>query len=60
MAVYNSRSTKAEEFINHEKILETLAYAEAHKNDLEMMKQILEKGRQYKGLSYKEAMTLLE
>ena len=60
MAVYNSRSTKAEEFINHEKILETLAYAEAHKNDLEMMEQILEKGRQYKGLSYKEAMTLLE
>ena len=60
MAVYNSTSKKAEEFINHEKILETLEYAEAHKNDLEMMAQILEKGRQYKGLSYKEAATLLE
>ena len=60
MAVYNSTSKKAEEFINHEKILETLEYAEAHKNDLEMMEQILEKGRQYKGLSYKEAATLLE
>ena len=34
MAVYNSTSKKAEEFINHEKILETLEYAEAHKNDL--------------------------
>ena len=60
MAVYNSTSKKAEEFINHEKILETLEYAEAHKNDLEMMEQIMEKGRQYKGLSYKEAATLLE
>ena len=60
MAVYNSTSKKAEEFINHEKILETLEYAEAHKDDLEMMNQILEKGRKYQGLSYKEAMTLLE
>ena len=60
MAVYNSTSKKAEEFITHEKILEPLEYAEAHKNDLEMMEQILEKGRQYKGLSYKEAATLLE
>lgn len=60
MAIYNSTSKKAEEFINHEKILETLEYAEAHKDDLEMMNQILEKGRKYQGLSYKEAMTLLE
>lgn len=60
MAVYNSTSKKAEEFINHEQILKTLAYAEEHKNDLEMMEQILEKGRKYQGLSYKEAATLLE
>ena len=60
MATYNSTSKKAEEFINHEKILETLEYADAHKDDLEMMNQILEKGRKYQGLSYKEAMTLLE
>ena len=45
MAIYNSTSKNAEEFINHEKILETLEYAEAHKDDLEMMNQILENGR---------------
>ena len=28
MAVYNPKSLKAEEFINHEEILETLEYAE--------------------------------
>ena len=60
MAVYNSKSKKAEEFINHEHILETLEYAEAYKDDLDMMERILEKGRQYKGLTYKEAATLLE
>ena len=28
MAVYNPKSMNADEFINHEEILETLAYAE--------------------------------
>ena len=28
--MYNPKSKKAEEFINHEEILETLAYADAH------------------------------
>ncbi|MEG0430620.1 MAG: [FeFe] hydrogenase H-cluster radical SAM maturase HydG [Anaerovoracaceae bacterium] len=60
MAKYCSTSKKAEEFINDEKIRETVAYAEAHKNDLELMREILEKGKKAEGLSYKEAMTLLE
>jgi len=60
MTTYNSTSKKAEEFINHEKILQTLEYADAHKNDIDMMEQILEKGRKYQGLSYKEVATLLE
>ena len=51
MAVYNSTSKKAEEFINHEQILKTLEYAMQHKDDLEMMEQILEKGRKDQGLS---------
>lgn len=33
MAVYNSTSKKAEEFINHEQILKTLEYAGQHKDD---------------------------
>ncbi|MDO4869336.1 MAG: [FeFe] hydrogenase H-cluster radical SAM maturase HydG [Bacillota bacterium] len=60
MAEYNSTSTKAEEFINDAKIRQTLAFAEAHKDDLELMNAILEKGREYRGLSYAEAATLLE
>ena len=60
MASYNSTSTIAEEFINDVKIKETLAFAEAHKDDLELMNEILNKGREYKGLSYAEAATLLE
>ncbi len=57
---YNNKSDKAEEFINDKKIRETLAFAGEHKDDIEMMEAILDKGRTYKGLSYKEAMTLLE
>jgi len=60
MPEYNSTSTIAEEFINDAKIKETLAFAEAHKDDLELMNEILNKGREYKGLSYAEAATLLE
>ena len=60
MAEYNSTSKIAEEFINDEKIKQTLAFAEAHKDDLPLMNEILTKGREYKGLSYAEAATLLE
>lgn len=60
MTIYNSTSTKAEEFINDEQIRKTLAFAEEHRDDLEMMEEILSKGRKYQGLSYKEAATLLE
>ena len=41
MYKYDVMSSKAEEFINHEEILETLAYAKAHKDDLELCRQIL-------------------
>ena len=60
MATYNSTSAIAEEFINDEKIRQTLAFAKDHKEDLELMRAILNKGREYQGLSYTEAATLLE
>ena len=60
MTVYNSRSKKAEEFICHEEIEETLRYAEENKNDTETMKKILERAADCKGLSYREAALLLE
>jgi 2-iminoacetate synthase len=50
---------KAEEFIDHEEILESLAYADAHKTDRELIDQILEKARLRKGLSHREASVLL-
>lgn len=57
---YNSKSKVAEEFISHEEIENTLRYAEANRENLELMRRILEKGKQAKGLDFKEAMTLLE
>ena len=57
--MYNPTSMKAEEFINHAEVLDTLAYADAHKDDLALVDQILDKARQRKGLSHREASVLL-
>ena len=67
MAVYNPKSLKAEEFINHEEILETIEYAEKNKNNVELIDQILAKARPQKtatgtvcqGLTHREASVLL-
>ena len=71
MAIYDPKSMKAEEFINDEEIRQTLAYAQAHKNDAELVDALLEKARSKKtengGLSSsvgwlglaKKCMTLL-
>lgn len=67
MAIYNPKSLIADEFINDGEIRETLAYAEEHKNDLELIEQILEKARPKKqdkgyvcsGLTHREASVLL-
>ncbi len=57
--MYDPRSMKAEEFICHEEIEETLAYAQAHKNDRALITSIIEKARELKGLSHREASVLL-
>ncbi len=67
MAKYDPKSMHAEEFINDEEIRETLAWAEAHKNDEALIDEILEKARPRKtatgcvcaGLSHREASLLL-
>ena len=59
MAQYNPKSLKAEEFINHNEILETLAYADEHMNDTELIDKIIEKAKLRKGLSHREASVLL-
>ncbi len=67
MTNYNPKSLKAEEFINDSEIRETLAYAEANKNNVELIDEILAKARPRKtatgymcsGLSHREASVLL-
>ena len=67
MANYDPKSLKAEEFIHDGEIRETLAWAETHKNDMELIHAILEKARPRKtetgwhceGLTHREASVLL-
>ncbi len=57
--MYDPHSLKAEEFISDEEILDTLDYATAHKDDLPLIDEILNKARECKGLSHREASVLL-
>lgn len=56
---YDPKSLKAEEFISHEEIQETLAYAEANKHNEALIDQIIEKAKLRKGLTHREASVLL-
>ena len=58
--MYDPHSKHAEEFINDEEINETLAYAEKHKDDCALIDAILDKARERKGLSHREAAVLLD
>ena len=57
--MYNVSSSKAEEFICHEEILETLDYAEKNKNNAALINSILDKAKLRKGLNHREASVLL-
>ncbi len=57
--MYNPKSLKAEEFIDHQEILDTLAYADENKSNVAVIDQILQKARERKGLSHREASVLL-
>lgn len=56
---YQVTSSKAEEFISDSEVRETIAYAELHKSDRELISQILDKARLCKGLNHREAAVLL-
>lgn len=58
--MYNPKSTRAEEFISHEEILATLDYAEKNKRNAELIDHIIEKAKERKGLSHREAAVLLD
>ena len=57
--MYNVKSLKAEEFISDEEIRETLAYADANRENLEVIDRILAKAKEAKGLTHREASVLL-
>ena len=59
MFEYNPKSKNAEEFINHQEILETLEYAEKNKDNLPLIDEILSKAEKRKGLTHREASVLL-
>ena len=58
--MYNVKSKIATEFIDDGEILSTLEYAKANKNNEELIDKILEKAKECKGLSHREAAVLLE
>lgn len=58
--MYNPLSKHATEFIDHNEILETIEYAASHSSDKAEIERILAKGAEMKGLTHREALTLLE
>ena len=58
--MYKVDSPDAVDFINHQEIIETLEYARAHRNDRELIRNLIEKARLCKGLTHREAAILLE
>ncbi|WP_296113378.1 [FeFe] hydrogenase H-cluster radical SAM maturase HydG [uncultured Anaerococcus sp.] len=59
MTIYNPKSLKAEEFINHEEILETLDYGRENAHNRKLIKEVLEKAKKAQGLNHREAFILL-
>lgn len=58
--MYNVHSKQAEEFIDHQEILDTLDYARTNRDNRVLIESLLEKAALYKGLSHREAALLLE
>jgi 2-iminoacetate synthase len=58
--MYDVKSKKAEEFICHEEILDTLCYAEKNNDNRDLIESIIEKARLGNGLSHREAAVLLD
>ncbi len=67
MSTYDPKSLHADDFINHEEIMETLEYAEKNKNNTALIDEILEKAKPVRsggilscrGLNHREASVLL-
>ena len=60
MIKYDVRSRKADEFINHGEITDTLKWAEENRENIELVNSILDRAADCGGLTHREAALLLE
>ncbi len=58
--MYDIKSQIAEEFISDEEIRDTMEYAKNNSTNKELIKSILQKARECKGITHREAALLLE
>ncbi|MHC1718691.1 MAG: [FeFe] hydrogenase H-cluster radical SAM maturase HydG [Acidaminococcaceae bacterium] len=58
--MYDCKSKIATEFIDEQEIMDTLTYAAKNKSNRELINKILERAKDCKGLSHREAAVLLE
>ncbi len=57
--MYNPKSLKADEFICHDEVMDSLVYADENKDNIELIDAILKKASERKGLTHREASVLL-
>lgn len=57
--MYDVKSPNADDFINHQEIIDTLAYADMQAKDTAFVSSLLDKARKGKGLSHRDASVLL-
>lgn len=57
--MYNPQSLRADEFIDHTEVLDSLSYAAEHARDAELIDAIIAKAALKKGLTHREASVLL-
>src|SRR5665647_169375 len=58
--MYDYKSKNATEFIDDSEILATIKYAEENKRNSELIDSLLERAKDCKGLTHREAAVLLE
>ena len=58
--MYDPKSMKATEFIDHGEVLDSLEYARRNASNAELIDSILEKARKRQGLTHREAAVLLD
>ncbi|AAK79324.1 2-iminoacetate synthase [Clostridium acetobutylicum] len=58
--MYNVKSKVATEFISDEEIIDSLEYAKQNKSNRELIDSIIEKAKECKGLTHRDAAVLLE